>query len=243
MAGAAKGYQVILVMPATMSLERRVMLKALGATLILTPGDKGMKGCIAKCNELLKLHGDKAFMLQQFNNADNPLIHYNTTGPEIYYQTQGKIDYFVSGVGTGGTITGTGTYLKEKNPNIKLIAVEPSESPVLSGGNPGPHKIMGIGAGFIPQNCKTEIIDEIIKVDSDTAMATSRAIAVKEGVFVGISSGAAIEAAIRLASRQENEGKRIVVIIPSFGERYLSTALFADLHAEALAQQPEPVDI
>lgn len=243
MVGAAKGYEVVLVMPATMSIERRVMLKALGAKLVLTPGDKGMKGAIAKANELKASYGDKAIILQQFNNPDNPKVHRETTGPEIWYQTDGNVDILVSGVGTGGTITGTSQFLRSKNPSLHVVAVEPAESAVLSGEAPGPHKIQGIGAGFIPANCDTSLISEIVKVPSELAISTSRNLAAKEGVFVGISSGAAVAAAIQVASKEENRGKNIVVIIPSFGERYLSTALFADLHAEALNQTPEPVQL
>lgn len=240
---AAKGYECILVMPASMSLERRVMLKALGAKLVLTPGDKGMKGAISKASELLEGLSGKGFIPQQFNNSDNPRVHRETTGPEIWYQTDGKVDILVGGVGTGGTITGTSQFLLSVKPELKVIAVEPAESSVLSGKAPGAHKIQGIGAGFIPQNCHTDLLNEIIKVSSDSAIAIARELATTEGIFVGISSGAAVAAAIEVAKRAENAGKTIVVIIPSFGERYLSTALFADLSAEAAAQQPEPVNL
>jgi len=241
MVAAAKGYEIILVMPNTMSLERRVMLKALGAKLVLTPGEKGIKGTIRKAEEIVAGLGSRGFMLQQFNNTDNPKVHRETTGPEIWAQTEGKIDIFVGGVGTGGTITGSTQFLRTVNPQLKVVAVEPAESPVLSGGAPGPHKIQGIGAGFVPNNCHLDLIDQIIKVNAEKAMQTARALATKEGIFVGISSGAAVAAAIQLGQQEENRDKNIVVIIPSFGERYLSTALFADIHAEAVAQQAEEV--
>lgn len=250
MVAAAKGYECVLIMPATMSMERRVMLRALGARLVLTPGDKGMKGAIAKANELLRKSeeeeaagGKKGFILQQFENTDNPKVHRETTGPELWYQTEGKLDILVGGVGTGGTITGTTQFLRTVNPNLHVVAVEPQESAVLSGEGPGPHRIQGIGAGFIPKNCDTSEINEIVKVSSETAIATARGIASKEGVFVGISSGAALAAAIQVGQRAENAGKTIVVIIPSFGERYLSTALFADLFQEVSQQAPEPVTL
>jgi cysteine synthase A len=250
MVAAAKGYECVLVMPATMSMERRVMLRALGARLVLTPGDKGMKGAIAKAAELLRnslegesANGKRGFTLQQFENPDNPKVHRETTGPELWYQTEGKLDILVGGIGTGGTITGTSQFLRTVNPNLHVVAVEPQESAVLSGEAPGPHKIQGIGAGFIPKNCDISEINETVKVSSETAIALSRAVASKEGIFVGISAGAALGAAIEVGRRQENAGKNIVVIIPSFGERYLSSVLFADLFQEVSTQAPEPVTL
>ncbi len=222
---AAKGYRLILAMPETMSLERRNMLKALGAELVLTPGSEGMLGAIRIADEL-KLQYPNSFIPQQFKNLANPEIHRTTTAEEIWEDTDGKIDFFVSGVGTGGTITGVGEVLKQRNPEVKIIAVEPFDSPVLSGGKPGPHKIQGIGAGFVPEILNTEIIDEIIKVRNEDAMRTGRELARSEGLIVGISSGAAVYAALELAQREENEGKRIVVILPDTGERYLSTLLY-----------------
>ena len=222
---AARGYKVILTMPETMSVERRNLLKAYGAELVLTEGAKGMKGAIAKAEELAQeLHN--AFMPRQFDNPANPTVHFNTTGPEIWADTDGKIDILVSGVGTGGTISGAGKFLKSKNPDIKVVAVEPADSPVLSQGKSGPHKIQGIGAGFVPNTLDTGVYDEIIPVANEDAFVTGRAVAYAEGVLVGISSGAALWAAIQLAKRSENEGKTIVVILPDTGERYLSTALF-----------------
>lgn len=224
---SARGYRIILTMPETMSIERRNLLKAYGAELVLTEGAKGMKGAIAKAEELAK-EIPNSFIPGQFVNPANPAVHKATTGPEIWEDTDGKIDIFVSGIGTGGTISGTGEYLKSKNPNIKVVAVEPTDSPVLSKGTAGPHKIQGIGAGFVPDTLNTKIYDEIITVLNDEAFKTGRAIAKAEGLLVGISSGAALHAATILANRPENEGKNIVVILPDTGERYLSTALFSE---------------
>ena len=224
---AAKGYRIIIVMPETMSVERRRMMKAYGAELVLTEGAKGMKGAIAKANELANQIPD-SFLPGQFTNPVNPAAHKSTTGPEIWADTDGRVDIFVSGVGTGGTVTGVGGYLKEKKPSVKVVAVEPADSPVLSGGDAGPHKIQGIGAGFVPAVLDTKIYDEIITVKNEEAFATGRRIARSEGILAGISSGAAVWAAIQLAKRPENEGKTIVVLLPDTGDRYLSTPLFAD---------------
>ena len=224
---AARGYRIIIVMPETMSVERRQIMKAYGAELVLTEGAKGMKGAIAKADELAQeIPG--AFVAGQFVNPANPKAHYETTGPEIWADTDGRVDFFVAGVGTGGTITGVGQYLKSKNPNVKVVAVEPASSPVLSKGTAGAHKIQGIGAGFVPDVLDTTVYDEIIAVENDDAFATGRLIGHKEGVLVGISSGAALHAAIEQAKRPENEGKTIVVLLPDTGDRYLSTPLFAD---------------
>ena len=224
---ASRGYRIILTMPETMSVERRNMLKAYGAELVLTEGTKGMSGAIAKANELAK-ETPNSFIPGQFVNPANPAAHYATTGPEIWEDTDGKVDIFVAGVGTGGTVTGVGQYLKSKNPNVKVVAVEPASSPVLSKGTAGAHKIQGIGAGFVPDVLDTKVYDEIVAVENDDAFATGRLIGHKEGVLVGISSGAAVYAALQLAKRPENAGKNIVVLLPDTGDRYLSTPLFAD---------------
>ena len=225
--GASRGYRVILTMPETMSVERRNLLKAYGAELVLTDGSKGMKGAIAKAQELAEATPG-SFIPGQFTNPANPEVHRRTTGPEIWADTEGRVDIFVAGVGTGGTITGVGEYLKSQNPNVKIVAVEPAGSPVLSQGRSGPHKIQGIGAGFVPETLNTAVYDEVIAVENDAAFAVGREIARTEGILVGISSGAALYAATELAKRPENKGKVIVALLPDTGDRYLSTPLFAD---------------